>query len=155
MKFANQRSGDFCHGKLLVGASMLLLLAGLVPAQSERVRTLAAISALPVTVEDAGPSPSQSFSCLPKDVRTDEAVSYGMKGKSILTVEKKLVEMKARCRRGKLIDAKRREIRFFRPSCWGNPPPDYLEIRERENKELSKLRKHYTVIVFACNPMIQ
>ncbi len=155
MKFANQRSGDFCHGKLLVGASMLLLLAGLVPAQSERVRTLAAISALPVTDEDAGPSPSKSLSCLPKDVRADEAVSYGMKGKSILTVEKKLAGMKARCRRGKLVDARGREIRFLRSSCWGNPPPDYLEIRQRENEELARLQKRYTVIVFGCSPMIQ
>jgi hypothetical protein len=98
---------------------------------------------------------SRTFACLPKDVRADDVVSFGANGPSNLTVEKKLAEMKARCRRGKLIDAKRREIRFFHPSCWGNPPPDYLEIKERENKELAKLRKRYTVIVFACNPMIQ
>lgn len=99
--------------------------------------------------------PSQTFPCLLKDVRPDEVLSYGPKGTQSVTVEKKLIEMKARCRGGKLLDAKRREIRFFRISCWGNPPPDYLEIRQREGKELANLRKRYTVLVFGCNPMIQ
>ena len=103
---------------------------------------------------DALPSAS-IFPCLPKDIRGDEVVSYGPKGVQSVTVEKKLIGMKARCRGGKLLDAKGREIRFFRPSCWGNPPPDYLEIRQREDNELVKLKKHYSVIVFGCNPMIQ
>ena len=90
-----------------------------------------------------------------KDVRADEVVSYGFKGKQNPTVEKKLIEMQARCRSGKLVDAKRREIRFFRVSCWGNPPDDYLEIQKRENEQLAKLKKRYTVIVFNCDPMIQ
>jgi hypothetical protein len=63
--------------------------------------------------------------------------------------------MKARCHRGKLVDSRGREIRFFRVSCWGNPPEDYQEIRKRENEELARLKKGYTVIVFGCNPMIQ
>jgi len=154
MKFAIQRSSDSCRGRFLVGVSILLLLAGLALAKGERARKLST-SALAVADEDAGPSPSKSLGCLPKDVRADEAVSYGIKGKSILTVEKKLAEMKARCSRGKLVDASGREIRFFRVSCWGNPPDDYQEIQKRENEELGKLKKRYTVIVFGCNPMIQ
>lgn len=102
-----------------------------------------------------GSSRPKSFSCLPKDVQANEVVSYGPKGKQTVTVEKTLIEMKARCRKGTLVDAKGREVSFFRLSCWGNPPPDYLEIRQREDEELSKLRKRYTVVVFACNPMIQ
>jgi hypothetical protein len=98
---------------------------------------------------------SQQFTCLPKDVRGDEIVSYGPKGTQKVTVENKLTELKARCKKGKLVDAKGREIRFFRLSCWGNPPPDYLEIQRRENKELTELRKRYTVIVFSCSPMTQ
>jgi hypothetical protein len=98
---------------------------------------------------------STKFSCLPKDVRADEIVSYGAKGRLNVTVAKKLGEMKARCRSGKLIDAKGRAVRFFRRSCWGNPPPDYLEIQKRETDELDKLKRRYTVIVFGCNPMIQ
>ncbi|PYS87601.1 MAG: hypothetical protein DMF70_00130 [Acidobacteria bacterium] len=155
MKFAIQRSSDSCRGRFLVGVSILLLLAGLWPAKSESAVTPPVIPASPVADEDAGPSRAKSLSCLPKDVRADEAVSYGTKGKSILTVEKKLAEMKARCQRGKLLDAKGREIRFFRVSCWGNPPDDYQEIQKRENEELGKLKKRYTVIVFGCNPMIQ
>jgi hypothetical protein len=155
MKFANQGSTYSSRGKILVGVSILLLMTGLGLAKSQSARTLSVIPELAVGAEDAGPSPAKSLSCLPKDVRADEAVSYGIKGKSILTVEKKLTEMKARCRRGKLVDARGREIRFFRSSCWGNPPPDYQEIRQRENEELAKLKKHYAVIVFGCNPMIQ
>ena len=95
------------------------------------------------------------INCLPPDTKADEVISYGMNGRGNITVEKKLAQLKARCRNGKLIDAKGRQIRFFRPSCWGNPPADYAEIQQRENEDLEKLRKQYTVIVFGCNPMIQ
>jgi hypothetical protein len=90
---------------------------------------------------------------LPKDVRLDEIVSYGRGGKGSVTVEKKLLEMKARCRNGKLVAANKREIRFFRLACWGNPPPDYLEIKKREGEELQRLKKRYTVIEITCDPM--
>jgi hypothetical protein len=103
---------------------------------------------------DDDSAPSKNFSCLPKDVRADEVVSYDVEGKSSLTVKKKLIELKARCRSGKLVDAKGREIRFFRISCWGNPPEDYLEIQKREGEELAELKKHYSVIEFGCNPTI-
>ena len=92
------------------------------------------------------------FDCLPKDVQKDEVVSYGRNGKQNVTVEKKLIELKARCRNGKLVDTKNKEIRFFRVSCWGNPPSDYLEIQKRESKELEKLKKRYTVILMTCDP---
>jgi|SRR5215475_15194039 len=94
------------------------------------------------------------FDCLPKDVQLNDVVTAGTKKRNV-TVEKTLIQMKAQCRKGKLVDVKRREIRFFRPSCWGNPPNDYLEIQQRENAELQKLKRTYTVIVFGCNPMIQ
>lgn len=98
--------------------------------------------------------PPEKFRCLPKDVRLDQVVSYGRGGRNV-TVENQLIEMKARCRNSKLVDAKRREIRFFRQSCWGNPPENYLEIQQREAEELAKLQRRYRVIVFRCNPMIQ
>jgi len=82
-------------------------------------------------------------------------VSYGANERSNITVEKRLAQLKARCRNRKLLDAKGREIRFHRPSCWGNPPADYQEIQQQEAEELLKLQKRYTVIVFGCNPMIQ
>ncbi len=96
----------------------------------------------------------KKLDCLPKNVQLDEVVSYGRTADGNVTVEKKLREIKARCRHGKLVDKKKKEIRFFRGSCWGNPPPDYLEIEQREHAELQKLKKRYTVIVFGCNPRI-
>jgi hypothetical protein len=100
-------------------------------------------------------SQKSKFDCLPKDVRLDDVVSHSKTAKKNVTVEKTLIQMKAQCRNRKLTDAKRREIRFFRPSCWGNPPEGYLEIQQRENSELQKLKRTYAVIVFACDPMIQ
>ena len=94
------------------------------------------------------------FACLPADVHSTDVVTYGKNAKANVTVERRLIEMKAQCRHGKLVDAKRREIKFFRPSCWGNPPSDYLEIQQRENAELQKLKRTYTVIVFGCDRTI-
>lgn len=114
--------------------------------------------AIPITqstsTERNHPAQRTKFDCLPQDVQLNDVVTYGKTTKGNVTVEKRLIEMKAQCRNGKLVDMKRREIRFFRPSCWGNPPPDYLEIQQRENAELEKLKKDHTVIVFGCNRMI-
>ena len=104
---------------------------------------------------DNQPTHKSRFGCLPKDVRSDDVVSYNRSTRKNVTVEKTLIQMKAQCRKSKLVDAKRREIRFFRPSCWGNPPTDYLEIQQRESAELQKLKAKFAVIVFACNPMTQ
>lgn len=97
---------------------------------------------------------SSRFPCLPKDVQPNQLVA-GATARKPGTLEKKLVSIGARCRKGKLVDAKGRGVRFFRISCWGNPPEDYQEIQRRESAELEKLKKRYTVIVFGCNPMIQ
>jgi hypothetical protein len=103
----------------------------------------------------ASASGIKQYPCLAKDVRADETVSHGFKGRPAVTVQDKLTEMKARCRKGRLVDSKGREIRFFHLSCWGNPPENYQEIRRRETADLAKLKKRYTVIEFGCNPMIQ
>jgi hypothetical protein len=109
----------------------------------------------PITPTQPDESQKSRFDCLPKDVRSDEVVTYARTTKGNITVEKTLMQMKAQCRKSKLVDAKGREIRFFRPSCWGNPPPDYLEIQQRENAELQKLKGTHAVIVFGCDPTIQ
>lgn len=90
--------------------------------------------------------------CLPKDILLDQVVSYARKPEDNITVAKKLIELKARCNKKRLVDSNDREIRFFRASCWGNPPPNYLEIKEREKAEFEKLTKEYTVITMSCNP---
>jgi hypothetical protein len=92
------------------------------------------------------------YECLPKDVQLDEVVTYGRKPADNITIAKKLLELKARCRKKKLVDANNKEIRFFRASCWGNPPPDYLEIKKKEKEEFEKLKKDNTVIVIGCSP---
>jgi hypothetical protein len=98
---------------------------------------------------------SKKFDCLPKDVALKDIVSYGRREDQNVSVEKKLIAIKAHCRNGKLVDARNKEIRFFRVSCWGNPPVDYLEIERREQDEIKKLQKRFTVITMGCNPMLQ
>ena len=99
------------------------------------------------------------YGCLPPDIKPDTVVETkpikSMVGIRYIkeTVIQRLDKMKARCRGGKLVDAKGREIRFYQlQDCWGNPPADYLEIVERQQNELKELRKKFTVIEITCNP---
>ena len=135
--------------KLLLSCFVWLLLGAAVAAGGRAPEYDAAIATEPNS------SQKSRFDCLPKDVQLDDVVSYGKTANGNVTVQKTLIQMKAQCRNRKLTDAKRREIRFFRPSCWGNPPEGYLEIQQRENSELQKLKRTYAVIVFKCNPMMQ
>lgn len=136
--------------KLLLSCFVSLLLGAALAASGRALEYEAAMA-------PAQPDSNQKskFDCLPKDVHLNDVVTSGKTAKGNVTVEKTLVQMKAQCRNRKLVDAKRREIRFFRPSCWGNPPDDYLEIQQRENTQLQKLKRTYAVIVFGCNSMIQ
>ena len=98
------------------------------------------------------------YDCLPDSVKIGDVVSYKRKRESssdVVTVKDKLVELKAECKQGRLVDSKGREIRFFRIACWGNPPIDYEEIRQKEAKDLEKLQQKYTVIIFECDPRIK
>ena len=101
--------------------------------------------------------PTDRCSCLPTGIKCDSVVSAtlakpGGKVRKV-TVEQKLRELRARCRKGKLIDATGREIYFYQlKGCWGNPPEDYQEILTRQNEELKNLRKRYRVIEMTCNP---
>jgi hypothetical protein len=96
--------------------------------------------------------------CLPETFKLDEVISYrsGGRGKDgEITIEDKLTELKAKCKEGKLVDSKNREIKFFRIACFGNPPADYMEIEQKQQEELRRLQKQYTVIIIECNPRIQ
>ena len=97
--------------------------------------------------------------CLPKEIQPTDVVSYQnnkpyvKQGKHAITVAEKLASLKARCKKGKLIDGSGRQIYFFQlAGCWGNPPDNYQEILEKQEKELIKLRQRYTVIEMTCNP---
>jgi len=94
---------------------------------------------------------AKQFACLPGDVKPDDIVSYGEKE---VSAQEKLIELNADCIDGRLVDGNKREIRFFRVACFGNPPYNYDEIRQREQEEIEKLKQNYTVVVIECNPMI-
>lgn len=96
--------------------------------------------------------------CLPKGIQSSDVVNYRgakpflQKGKAI-TVEETLARLKAHCEKSRLVDGSGKQIYFFRlKGCWGNPPNDYQEILDRQNAELIKLRKRYTVVEMTCNP---
>lgn len=97
------------------------------------------------------------FDCLPEELKSTDIVSYARKGAGPdedITVADKLIELKAGCKRGALVDRKGKKIKFFKLACYGNPPSDYEEIRQKESEELEKLQKSYTVIVVECDPHI-
>ncbi len=51
------------------------------------------------------------------------------------------------------MDRKNRQIRFYRTQgCWGNPPANYLELMDAQNKAIADLKKKYTLIEMTCNP---
>jgi len=85
------------------------------------------------------------------DIVSSQAVKPGGKVVTV-TVAQKLKALGARCRKGKLVDARGTEIRFYQlVGCWGNPPDDYQEQLEHQAKVLAKLRKRYRVIEMTCD----
>ncbi len=102
-------------------------------------------------------------SCLPSHISPDQPVVVApqtnasvTKAKRV-TVQQRLVQLKARCKKGRLVDGKGRQVRLYQlTGCWGNPPEDYQEILERQRRELIKLRKRYTVVEVPCaaDPLI-
>jgi hypothetical protein len=95
---------------------------------------------------------------MPEGFELNEAVSGSTentaqaKGEK-LSIKRALQQMKARCRRGKLVDGAGKEIYFFRLiGCWGNPPEDYEDQLKRQAEKLVELKKKYRVIEIACNP---
>ena len=119
---------------------------------------LAAVLLWPV----AGRSKSDGFAnCLPKDVSLKGKISEDpsdspTKSKKPRTIEQKLIELKARCSAGKLVDKGGKEIRFVQLlGCWGNPPENYQEQLDNQQVEISKLKEKYTVIEISCDQGLQ
>ena len=95
--------------------------------------------------------------CLPADVAADEVIAMEQFGqnqiKKEVTVTSKLSQIGARCRRKRLVDARGKQIHFYRlTGCWGNPPENYQEILDNQQRELARLRKRYRVVEISCNP---
>ena len=112
---------------------------------------LSALSAAPTCA-------NRTDDCLPPGIQLTDIVSVqtvkpGVHSKVVaVTVDQKLKDLRARCRKGKLVDAKGTEIRFYQMiGCWGNPPDDYQEQLARQTKELANLRKRYSVIEMTCD----
>ena len=116
---------------------------------------LAALS--PLSASSAPPACNcNTDACMPPGIQSSDVVSSQAAksgGKVVtVTVAQKLKALRARCRKGKLVDAKGTEIRLYQlVGCWGNPPDDYQEQLERQAKELAKLRKRYRVIEMTCD----
>ena len=96
-------------------------------------------------------------SCLPKDVQLkllvqpEAEASPTKKDSKPLNVEQKLRQLKAKCKDGKLVDQNGKEIRFVHLiGCWGNPPADYQEQLDEQEKKLVSLREKYIVIEISC-----
>jgi hypothetical protein len=67
------------------------------------------------------------------------------------TVKQRLSQLKAHCKRGKLVDGKGKQIQFYSLiGCWGNPPAGYLELLQNQEHEIQRLKKRYTVIQIPC-----
>ena len=115
---------------------------------------------LNITLLLGSPSSANCMSCLPRDIKCDDVVSaqpvYSKSNRGevrTITVAQTLRQIRARCRKGKLVDGKGKEIHFYKLNgCWGNPPDNYQEILDGQAKELEKLRQRYRVIALTCNP---
>lgn len=88
-----------------------------------------------------------------KEVKTRDGVIVST-GKT--TVEKRLNELKARYKKGVLVDGKGREIRFFEPLCRGFSAgaEEDRKAQQEKDTELAELRKKYTVLVLLCDPRV-
>jgi hypothetical protein len=120
---------------------------------------LPALALMLTLLTTASGSKSQRFSsCLPEGVKLNSEIleesdgSTRAKG-SPKTVTSKLTELRARCKNRKLVTRTGKEIRIVQLiGCWGNPPADYEEQLQRQERELKELREKYIVIEIPCSP---
>jgi hypothetical protein len=110
---------------------------------------LVACTSVAASGQVSGSSMQGKFPCLSTAINLRDKVKAGP---SSVTLSQRLSQLGGRCRRGKLVDRKGREIRVFDGACWGNPPADYLEILEEQRKTLIEMKKRYTVIEILCDP---
>ena len=122
---------------------------------------LLALSLMLVSWEMAVNSKSDSLSgCLPDEIKPEMLVTLepnpvttpanNAKPKPV-TVRQRLIQLKAHCKDGKLLDGQGREIRFVHLiGCWGNPPEDYQEQLNQQQVEIKRLKEKYTVVQISC-----
>jgi hypothetical protein len=116
----------------------------------------ALVLALTLLTPVSGAKTNRLASCLPEGVKLTSEIleqsagSTSAKGKP-KTVASKLAELSARCKNKKLFTRNGKEIRIVQLiGCWGNPPEDYQEQVQRQQREIEELRKKYIVIEIPC-----
>jgi hypothetical protein len=95
-----------------------------------------------------GPDWSAVAACLPAGVTlTTEFCPdrAGCSPEERTTVKRKLAELGARARGGKLYDSAGQEIVFHQVPSRGAPPP--RELEEQERRQLEELRRKHTVVM--------
>jgi len=103
---------------------------------------------------------SSFTACLPKDITLNDVISataertaQDSNGAVKLTVGQRLIELRARCKNDHLTDVSGKRITFYKlTGCWGNLPFNYQDILKRQEGEIEKLKKDYTVVEITCNP---
>ena len=110
---------------------------------------------LPYTLfaQTSAGAPASAFAkCLPAGIKLSNVVE-AVNGQEI-TVEQKLRELNATCNGAKqLSDGKGKPIAFYQlQGCWGHPPPNHLEIMQKQRSEIETLKQRHTVIEMTCNP---
>ena len=115
------------------------------------VLALAVFASTTAGSED-GTSQSAFAKCLPAGIKLSDVVEAAGVGK--ITVEQKLRELNATCKgANQLSDGNGRPIAFYHlQGCWGHPPPNYLEIMQKQRREIETLKQRHTVIEMTCNP---
>lgn len=116
--------------------------------------TVVAGAALAQNQQSPKKSSSSFQSCLPAGIAATDIVKYGTSRKKNITVATALSKLKARCKNKQLVDRNKKEIRFFKKTCWGHPPPNYEELQKEERRNLELLQSRYVVVVIECDPRI-
>ena len=140
---------------MIVSFGVLLLVGVVIMAQKNNKQSGSDCPPSSTAANGVSNEQAAQFECLPDDVTLKDVVTYSLKAEKNVTVRDKLIELKAKCENGKLVDDHHKEIRFFRLQCWGNPPADYEERQARQQEELEKLEEKYTVVVMGCNPRLE
>ena len=104
-------------------------------------------------------SAKDRFPCLPANMKSiivaaeSRNDSSGHSTIKKVTVEEKLIELRATCKKGKLVDKKNIEIRFYKlTGCWGYPVKGAQKILQMQDEEIRELKKKYSVIEIPCWP---
>ena len=139
---------------------MLLLGFAVLPAPAFAQATGGSVTPQALTKEGAPPLPLAK--CLPLGIKLSDVVEATNAGHANgqpvgshkITVEQKLNDLKATCNSEyKLVDGNGRQIVFYHLiGCWGNPPPDYQELLQKQQREIERLKQQHTVIAMTCNP---